>query len=282
MVGILIALGATLLIDYFDDTLKTSQKIQEVLGVSVLGEIVEVDRSNNGNGLYLTTEASSPFLNAFGILRINVNRLIAQKSLKTILVTSPALGEGKTTIATNLAEAFAQSGKKVILLDADLYHPAIHTCLGLDNQKGLTDLLAENIDWNVVAREFSGITVITSGSNSHSSNLMLETQRMTQLIEKFQKKADVIILDGPPLFVMDTQILASKVDGILLVIRQGNTLTAVAQAMINQLNLMDGNILGVVLNRVPRAASFYPDGYYRKVHKKNRRKKEKEQESIQD
>jgi succinoglycan biosynthesis transport protein ExoP len=263
IVGVLLALGAILLIDYFDDTLKSPQKIQEVLGIPVIGEIIEADRTNKGKGFYLSNQDNPLLLNAFGILRINVSRLMSQRSLKTILVASSALGEGKTTISANLAEAFVQSGKKVVLIDADLYHPAIHTCLGLDNQKGLTDVLAGNTDWQAVAREFSGITVITSGMHSSSPTVLLESDGMTQLLENLQKKADVVILDGPPLFVMDTQILASKVGGILLVIRQGNTLTAVARAMVNQLNLMDANLLGIVLNRVPRTGAHYPDGYRR-------------------
>jgi len=268
MVGVFIAAGAILLIDYFDDTLKSSQKIQETLGVPVIGEIMEVNHNGKTGTLFSANQAGSVLLNAFGILRINVSRLIAQSSLRTILVTSPSLAEGKTTIAANLAEAFVQSGKKVILLDADLHHPTVHTYLGLENQKGLSDLLTEDLEWQAVAREFSGITVLTSGANSHSANPLLETDRMDQLIEKLQKKADVVILDGPPIFVMDTQILASKVDGILLVIRQGNTHTAAARAMLNQLNLMKANVLGVVLNRVSHADTYYPNGYYYNTQQK--------------
>ncbi len=266
IVGLFIAAGAILLIDYFDDTLKSSQKIQEVLGVPVIGEIVETERTKRGKSFYLANQDNSSLLNAFGILRINVSRLITQNSLKTILITSPALGEGKTTIAANLAEAFVQSGRKVVILDADLYHPTLHSQLGLDNQRGLTDILTENLDWQEVAREFNGITVITSGTHTPSPNVLLEFDGMTQLLEKLQKKVDAVILDGPPIFVMDAQILASKVGGILLVIRQGNTLTATARAMVNQLNLMNANLLGVVLNRVPRTGTYYPDGYHRSAN----------------
>ena len=215
----------------------------------------------------MSDQDNTSLLNAFGILRINVSRLISQNSIRTILVTSPTLGEGKSTISANLAEAFVQSGKKVVLLDADFYHPSIHTYLGLDNQKGLSDLLTEDLDWQAVAREFSGIIVLTSGANSHSANPMLETDRMDRLFDKLQKKADVIILDGPPIFIMDTQILASKVDGILLVIQPGVTLTTSARAMINQLNLMEANVLGVILNRVSHADTYYPNGYYYKTRR---------------
>ena len=145
---------------------------------------------------------------------------------------------------------------------------------GVEKEKGLTDILAENLDWQTVAHEFSGITVIPSGSDISSPNVLLESEGMSQLLNKLQKNADVVILDGPPLFVMDTQILASKVNGILLVIRQGNTLVAAARAMINQLNLMNANLLGVVLNRVKRTDTYYPNGYYYGTHgKKSKEKK---------
>jgi polysaccharide biosynthesis transport protein len=272
----LIAASTILLIDYFDDTLKSSQKIREVLGVPVVGEIVEADQIKKVGNFYSDDRTSSMLLNAFGLLRINVSRLIAQKSLKTILVTSPALGEGKTTIALNLAETFVHSGRKVVLLDADLYHSSLHSRLGLDNQSGLTDILADDLDWQAAARQSNGLTVITSGTHSpSSSNFLLESEGMTQLLEKIQKKADVVILDGPPLFVMDAQILASKVGGILLVIRQGNTLTSVARDMINQLDLMDANLLGVVLNRVKRRDSYYSDIHYYDVRENKAEEKEK-------
>jgi capsular exopolysaccharide synthesis family protein len=197
-----------------------------------------------------------------------MNRLIQKKSLKTILITGPALGEGKTTIASNLAMAFARAGKKVVLLDADMYHPAIHSRLGLDNKRGLTNILNGALDWQDAALDFDGITVITSGVHPVSSTALLESQSMDQLLEKLQKEADIIIIDGPPMFIADTQVLALKVDGVLLVVRQGGTITAVARAMLDQLKLMDVHVLGAVLNCIPRTRSHYFDGYYRDIHKK--------------
>jgi len=265
IVGLMIASGAILLIDYFDDTLKSSQKIQEVLGIPVIGEITETDRNRKIGDLYPGNEAGASLMNAFGVLRINVSRILAQNSLKTILITSPGLGEGKTTIAAHLAEAFVQSGKKVLVIDADLHHPSLHSIFEVEKEKGLTDILADGLDWQTVTHEIDGMTVIPSGSDSSSPNVLLESDGMSQLLDKLKKHTDVVILDGPPLFVMDAQILASKVNGILLVIRQGNTLVAAARTMINQLNLMDANLLGVVLNRVKRNDMNYPNGYYYKT-----------------
>jgi len=314
-VGLFVAAGAILLIDYFDDTLKSSKKIREILGIPVLGEITEATQiRKNGsfnsanqvgssvlnafgilrinissqkirkilgipvlneiakatqtrkNGSFKSAnQVGSSVLNAFGILRINISRLVTQKSLKTILVTSPALGDGKTTIATNLAMAFVQSGKKVALLDADLGHPSLHSRFGLDNQRGLGNILAENMDWHDVAHESNGITIITSGVHSLSSIVLFESDRTTQLLKQLQKEVEVVIIDGPPLFVVDSQILASKVGSTLLVVRQGVTMADTACALLDQLNLMGVNVLGVVLNRVRRAGAHSLDGYYRNI-----------------
>ena len=264
MIGMFIVAVAILVIEYFDDTLKSPQKIEQVLGIPVLGEISEAasaPKSTKSNGI---EQVSSAVLNAFGILRINLSRLIKQKSLKTILVTSPTLGDGKTTIAVNLAKAFAEAGKKVVLLDADLYHPALHSRFGLEVQNGLSDILTKNLDWQDVALDVDGISVITGGTPSLATSVSLESEGMTRLLSHLQKAANVVIIDGPPLFIVDSQILASKVGGILLVIRQGSTVIGSARAMLNQLHLLDVTVLGAVLNCAPRAASDSAE-YYRRI-----------------
>jgi Mrp family chromosome partitioning ATPase len=133
--------------------------------------------------------------------------------------------------------------------------------LGLDNQKGLTDILAKNLDWEDVTRDFGGITILTSGAQTSTSAVLLESDGMTKLLDQLEKQFDLIIVDGPPLFVEDSLIMASKVGGILLVVRQGGTITASARAMLDQLNLVGASVLGVALNRVPRADTYYFDGY---------------------
>lgn len=258
IVGLFLAAGSILLIDYFDDTLKSPQNIQETLGLPVIGQISRVKYKKRNNGSFqVANQVDSSLANAFGSLRINVSRLIEHKPVKTILITSSRSGEGKTTVCLNLAAAFVRSGKRVVLLDADFYHPQIHTRLGLDNKRGLSHILADGVEWQELTRAIGGFDVITSGLHSPSATALLESKRWPLLLEKLHKKADVIILDGPPLFIEDSQILASRVAGVLLVVRQGETLAAEARAMIDQLRLIDANVLGVVLNGVPRANTYY-------------------------
>jgi capsular exopolysaccharide synthesis family protein len=260
VVGLCLSVTAILVIDHFDDTLRSSEKVQEVLGVPIIGQISEAHYTNHKHaGSSAIARDNSILLNAYGSLRINVSRLMLQQSVKVLLISSPSRGDGKTTIAENLAGAFAQSGRKVILVDADLYHPQLHVRLKLDDQKGLTSILVDNLDWREVAQNSGKITIIPGGPRSASSTVLLESDAMTRLLEDLQMNSDVVIIDGPPLFMMDAQVLASKVGGIVLVVRQGDTLTAVARAMLDQLNFMEANVFGAVLNCVPQKQSYYFD-----------------------
>jgi tyrosine-protein kinase len=261
VVGLFLAAAAILTIDHFDETLKSSQKVQEVLGIPVIGQISAAQRAGqNSGGTAFAARDDPVLLNAFGSLRINLNRVMSRQSVKVLLVTSPTRGDGKTTIAANLATAFAFSRRKVILIDADLYHPQLQTRLKLGNKKGLSNVLADGLDWQEVAQTSGRMTVITSGPQTISSALLLESEAMDELLYVLQKDADVVIVDGPPLFLMDAQILASRVGGVVLVVRQGDTITATARAALDQLNLMEANVLGAVLNCVPQKQSYYFDG----------------------
>ncbi len=260
VLGLCLSATAILTLDHFDETLRSAQKVQEVLGVPIIGQISEAHYSDQKHaGSSDAARDHSVLLNAFGSLRINFNRLMSQQSVKVLLISSPSRGDGKTTIAENLASAFALSGRKVILVDADLYHPQLHTRLKLDDQKGLTSILADGLDWKDVAQNSGKISVIPGGPHSSSSGILLESDAMARLLEDLQMNSDVVIIDGPPLFMMDAQILASKVGGIVLVVRQGDTITAVARAMLDQLNFMEANVFGAVLNCVPEKQSYYFD-----------------------
>jgi capsular exopolysaccharide synthesis family protein len=260
VIGLFLAGTAILIMDHFDDTLRSSQKVQDVLGVPIIGQISEAHPANHKNsGSSMVARDNAVLLNAYGSLRINVNRLMVQQSVKVLLISSPSRGDGKTTIAENLASAFAQSGRKVILVDADLYRPQLHSRLKLDEKKGLTSILADGLDWKEAAQNSGRMTVIAGGPRTSSSAILLESEALTKLLDELQMNADVVIIDGPPLFMMDAQILASKVGGIVLVVRQGDTITAVARAMLDQLNFMEANIFGAVLNCVPIKQNYYFD-----------------------
>ena len=172
--------------------------------------------------------------------------------------------EGKTTIATNLAGIFAQSGKLSLLLDADMRRPRVHKVLGISNRVGLSDLFRERLGSEIVCRPWNGqkdIKVITSGSLPPNPNELLGSERMELILEELKAMADVVIIDSPPTVVTDAQVLAAKVDGILMVIQPGQTHADAALAMREQFDRAGGRMLGVVFNRIPRNRSHYYGGY---------------------
>ncbi len=263
MIGLLLAAGAILLVDYFDDSFRSAQKAQELLHAPVIGQIGEFDsvrpkwyewpvRGHPQSPAQLDSE--------FGSLRMNLFRLMARSPHKTVLVTSAWRGEGKTTVCANLARSFAQAGKRVILVDADLVRPQVHQQFGLENQVGLADVLSGGVDWQEVSSVQDKITILTSGSAAAGTSGLFESERMADLLERMQRKADIVIVDSPPLFVPEAQALASQLGGVLLVIQQGQTKTSIAHSVKGQLELLGTPLLGIVMNRVPNSDGYYYDG----------------------
>ncbi|MCK4825095.1 CpsD/CapB family tyrosine-protein kinase, partial [bacterium] len=166
----------------------------------------------------------------------------------------------------------AQAGKSVILLDADLRKPSIHSYLGISNSKGLSDVFRGSfnvsLDLNTTFAnwEKSNVNIITGGSPPPNPSELLGSKKMDQIIENLKKMADVIIIDGPPLLVADAIVLSKKVDGVLVVVRHGYTNEGIAKAAMEQLKRAQARILGVVYNQIPTTRDGYP-GMYRYYNK---------------
>jgi polysaccharide biosynthesis transport protein len=144
-VGLVLAVAAAYLLEYLDDTIKTSAEVNKLLKLPVIGHIAEIEKSKN-DGTYLTKNPRSMVAEAFRGLRTNLEFVAVDKPLKVILVTSAAVGDGKTSLAAGLATIMAQGGKTVLLVDADLRRPSIHRYLGLSNKNGLTDVFRNSIE----------------------------------------------------------------------------------------------------------------------------------------
>jgi polysaccharide biosynthesis transport protein len=272
IVGLSVVVISVLVIDYFDDTLTSSEQVEQDLGVPVIGEIVDAPLTHRKEDLNPADACGVFDLHSFGMLRINISRLVARRSIATILVTSPALGDGKSTIAAHLARALAHAGKSTIVLEADLDHPGLHSQFGLDRQSGLGDILGQNFDWTEVTCDVDGVKVITAGSQP-ASGVSFESERMAQLLDRLQREAQLVILDGPPLDKVNSQILASKVGGVVLVVRPGHTLTMEVRKKLHQLELMDAKVLGIVLNRTLTASTSRFDRHLRKGSQETSQKK---------
>ena len=265
VVGLMLAVGFVFLKEYLDDTLKTPEEIKNVLDLTTIGYIAEMKYADESKEeLYVARQPRSPVSEAFRALRTNLEFAGVDEPIKTILVTSPGPGEGKTTIAANLAAIIAQGGKRVILIDADLRKPRIHRILGIPNRVGLSDVFRGQLDLQSAIHSFDGadgLSVITSGSLPPNPAELLGSAKMIQILEELKGQADVVVIDCPPSLVADAQVLAAKVDAVLLVIYPGHTHMDAAKATLEQLGRANAKVAGAILNRIPRERGYYYGGY---------------------
>lgn len=187
---------------------------------------------------------------SYRILRTNIMYSSFDKKIKRILVTSSEPGEGKSTTSGNLALAFAQDEKKVILIDCDLRKPSIHKKFRISNNRGLSDVIIDRDKLNkCIQKRTEYLDILTAGKIPPNPSEMLGSQAMSSLLDELSNVYDVIILDSPPvLAVTDAQILSTKVDGTLLVVRAEKTKKDTVIAAKGVLDKVNANILGTVLN----------------------------------
>lgn len=265
-VGFLLATCEAYLLEYLDDSLKSPDSVTSLFSAPILGRIFEQPDSFDENLLYDAENTDHPLTEPFRALRTEIDLAEMGQQLTTILVTSPDTGDGKTSVAVNLALSIAQRNKRVYLLDADLRRPKIHKLFDLNNEQGLADVVfaRDVFDWKAGIQEVRKIAVLTAGNKPSDPAELLSSEKMGMFLTELEEVADVVIIDGPPLFVPDAMILASKVDGVLMVVRPGHTRQSLAKASMEHIKLVGARIVGVVLNRIPlRGADFYAGKSYR-------------------
>jgi capsular exopolysaccharide synthesis family protein len=263
--GFVLAAGTAYLLEYLDDSLKSPDAVMRLFSAPILGRIFEQADGINENRLYDADDSNHPLTEPFRALRTEIDLAEMGQRLKTILVTSPDSGDGKTSVAVNLALSISQRGKKVFLLDADLRKPKIHKLFGLANDEGLADVVFARavFDWRIGIKEVKQISVLTAGNKPADPAELLSSEKMELFLSELKEVADVVIIDGPPLFVPDAMILASKVDGVLMVIRPAHTRQSLAKASMEHIKLVGARVVGVVLNRIPlRGADYYAGKSY--------------------
>jgi capsular exopolysaccharide synthesis family protein len=264
-IGLALAAAIAFLVEYLDDTLKTLDDVERVLELPVIGYIAQINyEKGSAERLYVTRQPRSPVSEAFRSLRTNLEFAGVDHPVRRILVTSAGPSEGKTTVSVNLAAIIAQGGKKVILLDADLRRPKVHRYLNLPNQLGLSDLFRSALTLRGAAQvspEQENLSIVTSGPLPPNPAELLASTRMDHVLQEAEREAEYVIIDSPPSLVADVQILASKVDGVILVVHPGHTHADAALATQEQLSRTGTRILGVVLNRIPRHRADYYGGY---------------------
>lgn len=211
------------------------------------------------------TEPRSPMAESFRTLRTNINYAAVDREIKIILVTSPHMGEGKSTASANLGVVLAQTGQETLLVDCDLRKPMLHKIFALANQKGLTNLLTETLllEELVQPTQQDKLQVLTSGPIPPNPAEMLASRRMANLLDELRSCYERIIIDTTPIeAVTDAIVLSSQVDGVLLVVDSGRTPIQIARDARDKLARANAHILGIVLNRIKRDSNGYYHYYY--------------------
>lgn len=267
-IGLLITAAIVFLIEFLDDTLKTPDEIKAILEVPVIGFIGELKQNSKKEedalGVYVAKNPRSPVAEAFRSLRTNLEYSSVDNPVKTILVTSSGESEGKSTIAANLAIVEAQSGKAVVIVDADMRRPKVHLQFSKPNRMGLSDVVTGKLGIDDVLKTYDqveNLSIITCGTIPPNPAELLGSERMSQTLKDLKMRFDVIILDTPPMIVSDAQILSSKVDGLVYVVIPGQTRAITAMRPLEELRRIESKVLGVVANKIPRNRDYYYGGY---------------------
>lgn len=210
------------------------------------------ESSTKAVGLITLTDPTSPISEQFRTIRTNIQfASSSDKRLQTMVITSSGPGEGKSTTSANLAVVFAKSGQRVLLVDADLRKPTVYKTFQLNNAKGLSTILSTTQNATEIVQDsgIENLSILTSGPKPPNPSELLGSVRMNQVIQELRNAYDIVIFDMPPVVtVTDAQIMASKVDGTLLVIRENVTNKESLGKATELLKLVNARVLGTVYN----------------------------------
>lgn len=219
-------------------------------------------RLNTTRHLITHLNPRSPISEQYRTIRTNLQFTSIDNPLQTILITSSGPSEGKSITVANLAVAYAQQDKRVLLIDADMRKPTVHYTFRLENIRGLSNLLIDELSLEdaVNRTNINNLNIITCGPIPPNPSELLGSKRMENIIETTKKQYDIILIDTPPvLAVSDAQVLANVVDGSIIVIRSGQTEYEMAIKAKENIQQAKGKLLGVVLNDQQKNSS---DNYY--------------------
>jgi capsular exopolysaccharide synthesis family protein len=267
ILGLVGGIGLALFFEYLDDTFKQASDVERLLGIPVLGLIPESAELNNNMNIVqiMVDEGRSALAEAYRSVRTALQFATAHGAPKLMGVTSTNMGEGKSTSALSIAIQFAQSGHRVLLIDADLRNPSLHRVLGADNTQGLTNCLAGKLQPFEVTLNttVNNLFAITTGPLPPNPAELLSSKKMQMLLELAAERFDHIIIDSPPILgLADALVVANLVEGMLLVVEAGKTRRAAAQASIKRLLSVRAKPLGCLLTKMNGQAHGYGYEYY--------------------
>lgn len=267
-IGLLLGLGLgvaqALVRQQFDTTFRDRDQLAAATGLPILGSM-SFDPAARRTPVLLPTEARSRRAEAVRQLRTNLRYFGAEGRLQVLVITSSVESEGKTTTAANLAEAFAESGRRTLLVDGDLRKPKLESYLDLEGGAGLTTVLIGDSELADLVQPWgpSGLDVLACGPIPPNPSELLGGTSMERFVASARESYDVVIIDTPPLLpVTDAAVTAAVADGVILVVRHGRTRRDQVADSLASLDSVDARILGTVMSMVPTGRRDRLPGYY--------------------
>ncbi|AFY59078.1 ATPase involved in chromosome partitioning [Rivularia sp. PCC 7116] len=258
--GTLIATAMIVLLELKDRSVKTLKEIRKLFGYTLLSTIPSLKKKSHVHNKDANTlpdipvrdNPDLPIADAYRMLQANLKFISADKPLQVIVVTSSVPKEGKSTVSANLAAAIAQLGQRVLLVDADMQSPLQHNLWGVNNVKGLSDIIVGQVEFEtVVSGGMLSLDILTAGATTPNPLFLLDSRKMETLIEDFKNTYDFVIIDAPSLVMRaDALALGKMADGVLLVARPGILTSADAATAKEALERSGQNLLGMVVNGV--------------------------------
>ncbi|CAN1213229.1 polysaccharide biosynthesis tyrosine autokinase [Tumidithrix helvetica PCC 7403] len=270
LAGIVFGIALAYLLERSDQRIREVDEVKELIDIPLLGAIPRTDITSlnaaPGKARVLPSYSHSAFREALSSFALNLRYLGSDQSIKTIAFTSAVPSEGKSTLIFNLSTILAEFGNSVLLIDADMRKPMIHRLANTHNRYGLSTAIATNRPWRqlVQAGDTKGLLhILTSGPIPPNPIVLLESNKMSALLEVWRESYDYVLIDTPPVVgVSDAQSLASRVDTVVLVAAiERSTRPAIARAL-EILASSRGNVAGILINLINKTDSSYHYGYY--------------------
>ena len=227
---------------------------------------LETTTMDYGVRMITVSKAGSANTEQFNTIRTNIEFSSADEQFKSIMLTSSMASEGKSTVAANLAVSFARQGKKTLLVDSDLRRPTLNATFSIADPKGLTNFLTEkDMPANAVIYKTTvdNLSVMPSGPVPPNPSELIGSRKMAGLIKGLERIYDIVIYDAPPLLsVTDAQLISTRVDGTVLVVREGKTEKEALRQAVGLLNHVNAKIIGTIFNDVKGSSGSGYYGYY--------------------
>ncbi len=264
--GLVLGLGLALLLEFLDSSVTSQVDVEERLGLTFLGFVPTIPlHAGSSPDLHIHREPKSLIAECMRAIRTNVLFMSPDKPFRRMLVTSSGPQEGKSTTTINLGIAMAQSGNRVLIVDTDMRRPRLHKAFGVPNDVGVSSLVVAEgkLDDAIKSTEVPGLFIMPCGPIPPNPAELLHTKAFSELLDKLGERFDKVLLDSPPVgAVADAVVLATQVDGVVMVLKAGKTNRDVAKRTLRALTDVKAPLYGAVLNDVDLERSKYGDYYY--------------------